>query len=219
MKVTAEARLWWPSWAGKALLAWFDGLGTPAPGGTALRGRANASGRTDVYLLDPHEIDVGIKVRAAGANTPQVEIKTLISREADQAPFGPVTLWAKVSSTGLRLETSRTVAVTKWRTLRRYEWHDGGWSEVPLDAQENSLGRTQPERGCDVELTRVAVEGVAGAWHTVACEAFGPLGDVERILRHYVEEIIATRFPPDASGAEAASYPEFLSRRLTRIQP
>ena len=215
MKVTAEVRLWWPLSAGKTLAAWFDGLGTLAPGGAALAGPAKGAGRTDVYLVDPRETEAGIKIRSTGAATAEVEIKTLISREADEAPFGPVTLWVKVSSTGLRLETARTVAVTKWRSLRRYAWEDEGWSEIALDAQENSLGRTEPERGCDVELTRVAIEGVAGAWHTIACEAFGPLGEVERILRRYVEEIVAPRSPPEVSGAEAASYPDFLSRRLT----
>lgn len=219
MEISAEVRLWWPASQGDRLTIWFAELSDIDPGGSLSLepGNAGADPRTDVYLCDPAQPDVGVKIRSVWTPHEEVEIKSLIDVRNPELAFGPVTIWVKSGARGLQLDPSRTVATSKFRSLRRYAWDGELLNEVTLDANENALVGGEPTSGCNVELARVEIQGVETCRYTVGFEAFGSLETVEPTLRRCVQHTAGRSPPPALEHAEAASYP-LLIARITRAQ-
>jgi hypothetical protein len=205
MQISAETRWFWPAGLPETFNEWFVGQaahGCPAGGG----GR-----RDDVYLHDPAQTELGIKLRGG---TKGVEVKGLVSVFAeplDAPPFSaPIELWTKWTTQRLDLGSSATVTTEKTRWLRKFAVDGEAVSEVELDASEAPRSGTFPAAGCNVELTAVAIAG-ARCW-TLGFEAFGDLASVASHLRR-VAALIAARKAPPLGDAVPASYPAWLSRQ------
>src|SRR3954452_19050013 len=107
MQVCAGARLWGCSRARGDVGAWFEKLSDLPPGGAPSLNRPSDTTenlkRKDVYLRDPGQAELGVKLRSAGTANERLEVKSLVALRGDAAPFGPVTIWVKLSSRALRL--------------------------------------------------------------------------------------------------------------------
>jgi len=201
MEVSAEIRWFWQGTGPTGLHAWFsdcaDGGGIP---------------RTDVYLLDPQQAELGIKLRGGKSG---IEVKGLVATIANGSRHpsfaGPIEIWTKWPSTALSLTGAAVIQVNKTRRLRKF---DTAWTpvrEVSLDAQEHpSDGQRLPDEGCDVEYTEISVDGFP-PWVTFGFEAFGLLETVAGNLRS-VAARLAQRRPPPFDLGWCASYPLWLRR-------
>lgn len=196
MLLSAEIRLFWFHQKPVALEAWFMEA--------AIHG-SQASGpeeRTDVYLLDEKQAELGVKTRG---EQPGLEVKGLIARLGDTIGFDsytvPMELWSKWSSETLSIDTKPGVALHKKRWMRKFDT-----TKAPLvETQE-----TMPEKGCNVEWTMVAIASGETCW-TLGFEAYGRLGDIEKSLRQVVL-LINDRKPPHASNGKALSYPALIQQ-------
>ena len=141
-------------------------------------------------------------------------MKSLVAFRGDAAPFGPVTIWVKLSSRALRLDRATTIKVHKQRRLRKYGWDGAVLREIPLQTDESPRDGDLPEAGCNVEFTRATVEGSDGVWWTLGYEAFGGLDEVERVLRGCLQATVARAPTPATTAGKPGSYPEWLMRVL-----
>lgn len=208
MQLSAEVRWFWPELLPTQLEEWYRAAGNHdgvLPGGGATR--------VDVYLRDDQQEELGLKNRGQKAG---VEVKGLVEEgrvDLDVGPFrGPIQIWCKWTSERLTLEGKATVSLEKRRWLRKF---DGGASlleEIPLD--ENESGARRPDRGCNVELTRVLVDPPSGQlWWTLGLESFGTLATVHEDLRR-TAELLARRNCPGLDSGTQASYPKWLTTCL-----
>lgn len=195
MQVSAEIRWFWRNNPPAGFETWFrreDAHGCPS---------SDEEARTDVYFRDAEQTELGIKRRGASAG---VEIKSLVSTVYDgvaAAPFkGPVEIWTKVKTKPLDFAAS--VALWKTRWLRTFDTSSTAPTEVPP-------GRPGPSVGCNLELTRVTVDG--DTWWTIGFEAFGPLATVHESLRA-TANVLAARRPPVLTDGLYASYPAWLAQ-------
>ena len=218
MQVSAEARLWWRSREREDVEAWFEKLSDLPPGGAPSLNRPSDTTenlkREDVYLRDPAQAELGVKLRSAGTANERLEVKSLVALRGDAAPFGPVTIWVKLSSRALRLDRATTVKVHKQRRLRKYGWDGAVLRENALKADESPRDGDLPEACCNVEFTRATVEGSDEVWWTLGYEAFGSLDEVERVLRGCLLVTVARTPAPATNAGEPGSYPEWLMRVL-----
>ena len=204
MQLSCEARLWWEGDRREAVEGWFDMLRIASAGGPAEDSAPPI--RTDIYLHDPSQTECGIKIRAADGDDARVEVKSLIARRGALASLGPVTLWTKLATTSLALETFPTVTVRKQRRLQSFAWT--GQSLSPVDPAD--IGRML-HAGCNIELTHVWREDCTVPWWTIGYEAFGELDAIEMILRHCVSMTTSVERIPGVQDARPASYPEWLA--------
>ena len=218
MQVSAEARLWWRSREREDVEAWFEKLSDLPPGGAPSLNRPSDITenlkREDVYLRDPGQAELGVKLRSAGTASKRLEVKSLVALRGDAAPFGPVTIWVKLSSRALRLDRATTVKVHKQRRLRKYGWYGAVLREIALKADESPRDGDLPESGCNVEFTRATVERSDEVWWTLGYEAFGSLDEVERVLRGCLLVTVARTPTPATTAGKPGSYPEWLMRVL-----
>ncbi|MEO8036821.1 MAG: hypothetical protein ABI837_20480 [Acidobacteriota bacterium] len=205
MQVSAEIRWFWSGDA-PGVAQWFRS--------TALHALAAGGGgeRTDEYLADPSQNELGIKLRGGKKG---VEVKGLVARlpiALAEGPFGgPIELWTKWTSPALELKPEVRIAVVKERYLRKFDGALATPQEIALGGNEKPIGAvTLPDRGCNVEFTSVRV-GSGPTWSTLGFEAFGTLDTVESDLRR-VAALLATRQPPSLAGATLASYPTWLQK-------
>jgi hypothetical protein len=211
MQISAEARLWWPDGNCNAVEHWFEQLTEFEPGGKpAFNGYCYSEPRRDVYVVDSGQAELGIKLRAAGTARARIEIKSLVAVRGEAAPFGPVTIWTKSSSSALTLDGIETVFTNKWRRLRKFAWTGAVLKETALDENEKVRDGTMPDAGCNLEFTRVAIEKSQEVWWTLGYEAFGQLDEVERILRTCLLQTVSRTPLPAVDIAKPASYPEWL---------
>jgi hypothetical protein len=215
MPVSAEIRWFWPSQPPSRLEAWFcdpsDVFSHP-PGGP--------EDRADVYLLDPGQVELGLKCRDAKEGAKDgVEVKGQVAvAEKDLAAgslTGRIEVWTKWKSaaltfTALKAGSHGTVETKKRRWLRKFDTAGSSPTEVPLNAAMKPQGRALPDRGCNVELTRVALPS-GDVWWTFGFESFGTLATVEADLRT-VAALLADRLPPEFTTGQEASYPAWLQR-------
>ena len=121
MQVSAEARLWWRSRKRDDVEAWFERLSDLPSGGAPSLNRPSDTAenlkREDVYLRDPGQAQLGVKLRSAGRANERLEVKSLVALRGDAAPFGPVTIWVKLSSRALKLDRVMTIKsiLLTWR--------------------------------------------------------------------------------------------------------
>jgi hypothetical protein len=208
MLVSAEIRWFWRRDPPPGLHDWFCGTRHHP-----CRARGGQE-RVDRYLRDPDQTELGLKLRGGGKG---VQVKGLIDVVSDgvaAAPFtGPVEIWCKWTSDGLRLRPSTTIAVEKQRRMRKFDATVHPPKEVPLGANEKPAnGRPLPDLGCNVELTQVKPPN-GEVWWTFCFEAFGTPETVVNDLRA-TAEALASRTPPPLDGGLIASYPTWLAHLL-----
>jgi hypothetical protein len=95
------------------------------------------------------------------------------------------------------------IPVRKERQLRQYRLADDG-DVTPLASS------TSPDRGCELELSRVAVLGET--WWTLAFEAFGEPSTLRVGLLEVVRTVFATGTPPTLPAHGSLGYAAWLGR-------
>jgi hypothetical protein len=207
VQVSAESRWFWRLSAPNGWLDWFcqaDFHGFPAGGGKE---------RRDNYLRDANQTELGIKLRGG---KPGIEVKGLVSRVSGgllTEPFiGPIELWTKWTSGALELNPASTIVTEKIRWIRKFDTQSGSPRELQVDEEE--IGEPFPDRGCNMDFTRLILPD-GELWWTLGFEAFGKLDDLEDSLRNVVAAT-ALRRPPGLGDAVSLSYPAFLKQFLRR---
>jgi hypothetical protein len=200
--VSAELRWFWRDAPPAGLEAWFRSGPYPPGGGTP---------RTDEYLVDIGQLELGLKRRNAKTG---VEVKGLVAvRGTSSAPLeGRVQIWCKWTSEALTIDHLPRVAVHKTRWLRKYDTSGAGVSEVELDPHEqpHHFPHRLLERGCQFELVALRLDDDGGAWWSLGFEAFGELATLEQSLHQTLAHVL-----PGAPRLEAGlelSYPAWLAR-------
>jgi hypothetical protein len=201
MEVSAELRWFWEIDVPPAFKDWFlNSPVHPFPAGGKQR-------RNDVYIFDPDQVELGIKVRG---DRPGLQVKGLVARTGhlSEGPFrGDVEIWTKWTSEKLTLPAA-TILASKTRWLRKFETREGAPREIQLNADAKPIHEEPPDNGCHVELTMVETNNKL-AW-TFGFEAFGQLASVSAQLRA-VAAAMAARQPPDFGNPRLQSYPVWLS--------
>ncbi|MGB7405456.1 MAG: hypothetical protein WA906_07200 [Pacificimonas sp.] len=188
---TAELRWWWQGAPDPALAAWL------------LRGVTPVEDfRTDLYLADTGQADMGIKRRGRE----RVEVKTLCGLPDIALPSnmeGQAELWVKVGTDALTLDDERTLAVGKSRRQRHLGYDDGTWKE---------LGNVdEAAQGISAEIA--TIDAAEAKWGTVCLEAWGTDDDgLARLLQSAITLLGAW---PDAvpSPDIVGGYPLWLNER------
>lgn len=188
MYVTSELRLWWQHCPAE-LEPWWDSLPQPA----------RSEERTDLYLSDFDQAEIGIKGRDGRKRKDGAEIKQLVAKIGDYRGK-PVELWVKSDSPALNIAGLSTIAVHKALQLR-----DFGADGTPSRRQND-------DGACHVELAEVRCAGAERSWWTLGFEASGALGNVQTILRHTLDSMVPSLAGNAFSSAIAGGYPLWLSR-------
>lgn len=185
MHVTAELRLWWPCCHAE-LKSWWAGLPQPA----------RIEERTDIYLRDLDQTEIGIKCR--DAKRPGVEIKHLVAMIGNYRGK-PLELWVKSDSPALSISEQPAIAVHKARQLK--DFGDGGASAGRADYAP-----------CHIELAEIACEGDGTHWWTLGFEAAGPVENVHTMLQRALQDRLVGLPEGIFSAAKAGGYPFWLAR-------
>jgi hypothetical protein len=207
MFLSAEMRWFWRGSLPSSFKGWFCEL---QAGGFAAGGGGKK--RTDAYLVDPDQRELGLKNRGGGMG---VEVKCFVglgSSGATAPPFlAPVQFWTKVLSEALSIDTAPLIAIEKLRWLRKFDTTGHVPVEVELDENERRKdGLALPRYGCNVELTEITIRPSAESWWTFGFEAFGLLATVEASLQA-VTVVLSQRSPPSLRDGIVASYPSWLA--------
>jgi hypothetical protein len=207
MQVSAELRWFWFSRVAAQLEDWFIGEGSYR-GGHDWSIDRNVNQREDVYFMDWSHRELGVKQRGG---KPGVEIKGLVATVWDRRPVHPFDtppeIWCKWASPSMPT-TGKTLPTLKTRYLRKFEMKEGRPDEIQLGTDEKPLDPSKwPQRGCNVELTRVQVG--SNTWWTLGFEAFGGLDTVVADLCA-VAAAISDRQPPFPEDGIVESYPDWL---------
>ena len=172
-----------------------------------------AAPREDHYLLFPAPLGLNVKLREG-----RLEVKSRVG-EPGLRTFatditGNVELWEKRiggDAAVAEFEKLRSnaphlwIAVGKERTLRTFSLEGDSMQEV-------SAGKVFLADGCNIELTKITVEG-AVCW-SFGFEAYGEPSRVEAHLQKVAGHILADRHRPSYPfpAANSRSYPEWLER-------
>ena len=126
MLVSAELRWFWRGGLPPVVETWFRNAEFPPGGGRP---------RTDEYLVDRTQIELGVKKRGTKAG---VEVKGLVGlRRTVSVPCpGRVQIWSKWASDALTIDHLPRVAIEKTRWLRRYDASGPEVVEIELDDEE-----------------------------------------------------------------------------------
>jgi hypothetical protein len=196
MQTTAERRWFWRETEAAPLRRWFldgDVHKCKAVGGDV---------RTDAYLADVNQAELGIKLRGSGTG---VEIKGLVSvldNGCHDPPFeGPTELWTRWVSNVLTLTEAPLILVRKRRWLRKFD-------TVGVTALEVTRNVDPPRRGCTAEYTEISAAG-SPMWVTLGFEAFGAIETLADGVRLAAGRM-AERKPPAVGPGWRASYPVWL---------
>lgn len=187
---TAEIRWWWQDQDRTPLGAWlFQGV------------EPLKDFRTDIYLADAEQTDIGVKRR----NREAVEVKMLYGLPDISLPepmTGQAELWVKAESVALPLGEENTVAVGKQRRRRIIGFTDGEWHE--------EVSEDDCEQGVALEITDVEIGG--DKWLTCGFEAFGGEDTIVSLLQQAVT--LFGVWPPDVGGPDiVGGYPLWLAER------
>lgn len=194
MELSAELRLWWRGERPIEVERWFETATAIAPGPIAER--------IDLYLDDPGQTEMGVKIRGHGATGSRTEIKSLVARRGRYGWLGEAEIWVKASSAALALEGAPTLSTRKQRRLRQFAATTDGVAEIPLGPHE------RPDQGCYVEFTRVGARD--STWWSLGFESFGNLDRIEPTL---AATFAAMGDPPTPLPAAslAGGYPAWLA--------
>lgn len=186
MLVTAELRLWW----------------TRCPEEVArLFSEAPSEERADLYLLEPGQDELGVKLRDCGGSRSDLEVKLLVKRLARGE------MWAKADSSALNLTSSPVAKVQKLRRQRHFRFVNG-------DLQATNGDGNTSGGGCDVEFTRVLAEGDPQHWWTLGFEASGAFASLEETLIQTVDLFLTEISVSPFAGAKCGGYPAWLAGTL-----
>lgn len=135
--------------------------------------------------------------------------------ELSAAPFtGNVELWCKWISAPLELKHGSTIAIHKWRLLRKFDASGSSLREIELAGEmPKDKNAPLPEHGCNVELTRIEIPANGQTWWTLGFESFGTMTTVGEDLCA-TAAALAARQPPSLDGGLLASYPVWLKERI-----
>lgn len=181
---------------------------------------SRAAPREDHYLTFPAPLGLGLKLREGRLEIKSL-VKTLGPHTFTEDVAGTVQVWEKQAhgeSAVAEFERLRASAPHLWittgkeRTLRRFSLEGRTLTEVSADG-------AFPPNGCNVELTKIRVNGLD--YWSFACEAYGDPARVEDALHRVAEHVLTDthrphRFKTRASSADAFSaarshsYPEWL---------
>lgn len=206
MQNSAEIRWFWSSPV-DGIDSWFHS-GPFRPGG--------GEPRQDDYLVDPRQVELGIKKRGKKKDGPGIEVKGLVGRLSSNFELGTLVgqgeLWTKWSTAALTLDGMTTVPTHKVRLLRKFAVTVEAVREIQLDEKENPSdpGDPLPKEGCNLEFTKVSLDDTGPEWWTIGFEAFGSFDSVEKVLRRTCEHLAAGPLPSFVAGAEL-SYPAWLA--------
>lgn len=196
MVLSAEIRLFWFDAKPAALEAWFHDQSVH--GRTA--GRAEE--RTDIYLRDPDQTELGVKTRG---EKPGVEVKGLVALHGETIELDgyqiPIEIWSKWPSQTLSLPSDAGIKLHKQRWTRKFDTSSSEPAQVSGPAVQLAMG-------CNVEWTAVGLPSGKSCW-TLGLEAFGSLADVVPSLRS-VARVLSQRNPPPAPAARPLSYPALI---------
>lgn len=172
-----------------------------------------ASPREDHYLAFPASLGLNVKLREG-----RLEIKSLAKalgvRNFTMDTAGYVQMWEKRLGGNAavkefeKLRTSAShlwVVVKKERTLRKFSLDGDAIKEV-------DAGQVFLSEGCNVELTKIAVNG--SAYWSFALEAYGDSAQVEESLMRVAAHVLSDNRRPHGtlSAGNSYSYPEWLGR-------
>jgi hypothetical protein len=204
-----------------AFTRWFQS-GPLSPGG--------GTERVDVYARDASTDELGVKERdqKPGANEKTgVEVKALVVPALGTVNFATrdatIQIWTKLPSRSLSLPSDASARCTtrKLRWLRKFDTSGATVIEVELGggkSGEDPLNGARPNLACNVEWTRVKVDGDTREWWSFGAEAFafgargGVEGTLESALRQALGALTDQLGPPPALGQEwtELSYPAWL---------
>jgi hypothetical protein len=195
MIVSAELRWFWQGELPRTFEDWFYHAGA-VPGG-------GVRPRRDRYFHQKGNRELGIKVRdEGGTKAREVEIKGLVGL----LPETLSELWCKWTSSAIPDDPGILVEKTRW--LRRLSL-DQMPVELPLGKDEKPLNqKPMPQRGCNIELTKVTIENTPEIWWTIGFEAFGDVTSAPEALRRALDLLR----PPAFDGAKM-SYPAWLDQQ------
>lgn len=177
---------------------------------------SKAEPREDHYLAFPASLGLNVKLREG-----RLEIKSLVKalgvRDFAADVSGNVEMWEKRIAGDaavkefekLRSNTSHLwIAVKKERTLRTFSLDSDSIQEV-------QAGKVFLSNGCNVELTRITVNG--SEYWSFGFEAFGNSSRVEESLMKVVAHVLSGAHRPHDTfpTANSHSYPEWLARFKT----
>lgn len=192
MHVTAELRLWWPH-SPPEVESWWAFCSLPE----------RIEQRTDIYLRDFEQAEIGIKCRNGDKSTVGAEVKQIVAQIGEYRGQ-PMELWVKSESPALTIFGLPTIAVHKVRRLR--DFGPGGASAKSESGDE----------ACHVELAEIQCEGEDPSWWTLGFEASGTHGNVKAILLHTLQSVVPQLPGADFASAVAGSFPHWLSRLRNR---
>jgi hypothetical protein len=194
-----------------AFTRWFRS-GPFAPGG--------GTERVDVYARDRSTDELGVKGRGqkAGSETPSVEVKALVVPALGTVSFGArdatIQIWSKVRSRSISLPSDAGARCTtrKVRWLRKFDTSGPRATEIELGggkSGEEPKSGASPDVGCNVEWTKITVEGDVREWWSFGVEsfAFGAEGGVERILEGALRQALGAL--TDRLGSPPAIGPDW----------
>ena len=206
MELTAEVRWFWLGTPPADFEKWFWDPSLEYC-------RAGGGGeRTDIYLLDPQQVELGIKMRKAPGDT---EVKGLIQISRSPVSFTPklsgnIELWCKWKTRAFLFSPHAGISIQKTRWIRKFSAEERPLREIALNEEEGpQVQMALPTTGCNAELTRI-VDNEGKAWWSIGFEAFGALALVEHALRSAVD-LMLERKPPQLPPGHNASYPKWLS--------
>jgi hypothetical protein len=205
MLISAEVRWFWRGTTSTDVQQWFcwsDAHPFPSGGGKP---------RTDQYLRDPPQVELGVKHRGDALG---VEIKGLVTLVPETIAFGQFERadrnLEQVEFKQPRIDASLVIGVQKHRWLRKFDTGSPVPVEIALDTNERPVQNHRlPQEGCNIELTKLQVLR-GDDWWTLGFEAFGAFERVRDNL-HSVAQIISTRQPPELQNVILASYPKWLA--------
>jgi hypothetical protein len=85
-----------------------------------------------------------------------------------------------------------------------------------LQLDERPLSGAFPQHGCNVEITKVLLDGDPRQWWTLGLEAFGDLDSAPYNRQRTVEFLVSGSFPLPTSG-DFLSYPSWLAQHKPQI--
>jgi hypothetical protein len=209
MQISAEVRLFWKI-KPDAFASSFQS--------DSIHGHRVGGGvkpRTDIYLLDPRQRELSIKLRGGSDSSDRkIEVKGLV-RRCDQATSNTLGLtpeiWTKWQSSAIAIGAQQQFVTHKLRWLRQFSVQNGNVLEVSLDEEEKPILGLLPDEGCNIELTRV-VDTFEKVWWTLGFESFGSLESVLTHLKATIDSFLHRRDSPPLPNGEALSYPEWIAQ-------
>jgi hypothetical protein len=195
MQVSAEIRWFWKGDCPDPVSLWFETFDLAAGGGKS---------RKDEYVHLKGNPELGIKKRGEKGG---LEVKGLIATlPALSGAFrDPVQLWCKWRAD---FHAVVSIAVHKTRFLRKFEFSRGAITQLKLNADEERCdGGPLPDIGCNLEKTKITIEGRNESWHSIGFEAFGDIQTAVSALAATIDHL----GPLPRFDGRLASYPEWLA--------